>query len=80
MAQIISYSDFSFERQIAEAAQTHLKFLIDSNAELTCRLADVMLESREHPEIDEILKHLDFVRRLIREYYEGSKSSLSTSN
>ena len=73
MAKNLSYPDFAFEEQIAESSQDYLKYLSDSDAKLKDQLATVMLESRDHPEIDEILKLLAFVRKEIREYYEGYK-------
>ena len=73
MAKIMRYSDLAFEDQLAEAARNYLKYLTESDAKLKDQLADVMLESRDDPEIDEILKLLAFVRREIREHYAKRK-------
>ena len=75
MAKIIPYANSPFEDQIAESLQNYPQFLMESEARLKDQLADVMLESRDHPEIDEILKLLAFVRREIREHYAKSKRS-----
>ena len=75
MAKVISYPHFSLEDQLVKASQDYPQFLMESDARLKDQLVDVMLESRDHPEIDEILKLLAFVREEIREHYAKSKRS-----
>ena len=75
MAKIIRLSDFPIEDQLAEASQDYPQFLMESDARLKDQLVDMMLESRDHPEIDEILKLLAFVREEIREHYAKYKRS-----
>ena len=75
MAKILRHPDFSMTGQLAKAHQNYPQFLMESEAMLKIQLADAMLESRDHPEIDEILKLIAFVREEIREYHENSKRS-----
>ena len=75
MAKVIRFSDLSFEDQLVIASQDYPRFLMESDARLKDQLVDVMLESRNHPEIEEILKLLAFVREEIREHYAKSKRS-----
>lgn len=75
MAKIIRYPHLSFEDQLDKASQDYPQFLMESDARLKDQLVDLMLESRDHPEVDEILKLLAFVRGVIREHYAKFKRS-----
>jgi hypothetical protein len=63
MAKILSYSEFARDKYYGEDLRYHFEFLAKADARLKNELVDLLLQSKDHPEIDETLKMLIFVRK-----------------
>lgn len=63
MAKILSFHEHSLNRYYEEDRCDYLALLLKAEVRLTGKLADLMLESKYHPDIDKTLQMLAFVRK-----------------